>query len=206
MTLGRSRSRECAAPATYGSDAQPHQSHSLLQFYLLQPHFNFTLLFLCRYFAKFGPYCHRISAPQTTMAEIVGVVGSTIKLVEQTIQTINRVRALRAFMGTVSDDLEEFLDDIEIVREVLLALTPEMLNVLSLLPLIERRLQRFQAHLTVLASVIRSERERVANRRLAKFKLYLKKDRLQKQRDSLDNIRQTLLLLQQTYFRLVDML
>ncbi|RHZ62494.1 hypothetical protein CDV55_102551 [Aspergillus turcosus] len=139
------------------------------------------------------------------MAEILGVVGSAIsilQLVEQTIQTINRARALRAFMGTVSDDLEEFLDDTEIVREVLLALTPEMLNVLSLpLPLIERRLQKFQADLTVLASVIQSERERVAkNRRLAKFKLYLQKDRLQKQRDSLDNIRQTLLLLQQTYF------
>ncbi|GFF78701.1 hypothetical protein IFM53868_02411 [Aspergillus udagawae] len=136
------------------------------------------------------------------MAEVLGVVGSVIsilQLVEQTIQTINRVRALRAFMGTVSDDLEEFLDDIEIVQKILMTLTPEMLGVLSV-PLIERRLQRFQADLTLFASAIQSERDRVANKRLAKFKLFLKKDKLQKQRESLENIRHTLILLQQTYF------
>jgi hypothetical protein len=38
----------------------------------------------------------------------------------------------RHFMGTVSDDLEEFLNDIEIVQEILMAPTPEMLRVLSL--------------------------------------------------------------------------
>ncbi|KAF7174260.1 hypothetical protein CNMCM6106_008463 [Aspergillus hiratsukae] len=139
------------------------------------------------------------------MAEILGVVGSAIsilQLVEQTIQTINRVRHVRNFMGTISDELEKFLDDIEIVQAVLLALRPDMvkLRVLSL-PLIERRLQRFQVDLTVLASVIQNQRDRVGNRR-AKFKLFLKKDRLQKQRESLENIRHTLntlLLLQQTY-------
>ncbi|GIJ83297.1 hypothetical protein Asppvi_002116 [Aspergillus pseudoviridinutans] len=136
------------------------------------------------------------------MAENLGVVGSAIsilQLVEQTIQTINRVRALRAFMGTVSDDLEEFLDDIEIVQKILMTLTPEMLDALSV-PLIERRLQRFQADLTVFAAVVQTERDRVANKRLAKFKLFLKKEKLQKQRDSLENIRHTLILLQQTYF------
>ncbi|KAL2833284.1 hypothetical protein BDW59DRAFT_156785 [Aspergillus cavernicola] len=135
------------------------------------------------------------------MAEALGVVASAISiltLLEQIISTIDKLRSLRHFVKTASNDLQDLIEEIEVVQAVLIALRPESLEFLNL-PFTKRRLHAFQKDLEALIFEISKYRDTTLSRRLGAVKLVLKKDMLRVHRQNLDNIKSTLVLLLQAY-------
>jgi hypothetical protein len=59
------------------------------------------------------------------MAEAFGAAVSVLTLLEQTIRTISKLRALREFIKTLPRELEDLIDESEIVQAVLISLQPE---------------------------------------------------------------------------------
>ncbi|KAL4914343.1 hypothetical protein BDW62DRAFT_204734 [Aspergillus aurantiobrunneus] len=137
------------------------------------------------------------------MAEVFGAVTGAISIVtalEQVIQSIERLRALRSFIKTLPHELQSLIEEIEIVHGVLKTLTPEMFEFLNV-PSTERRLGTFQDDLERLIDEIQRYKSISAGRRkMGAVKLALKKEEIRAQRRNLDGIKGTLLLLQQAYF------
>ncbi|KAI9929498.1 hypothetical protein MW887_000971 [Aspergillus wentii] len=134
------------------------------------------------------------------MAEALGVAASAISLlavVEQIVHSINRLRDLHTFMKTAPDELQNLIEDIETVQEILLSLKPEMLKFLNISSA-ERRLLRFQKDLDMLILTIQKYIKSAVNR-IGALKLALNKEALDKKRQNLENVRSTLLLVQQAY-------
>ncbi|RDW64424.1 ankyrin repeat domain-containing protein [Aspergillus mulundensis] len=135
------------------------------------------------------------------MAEAFGVVASAISilsLLEHIITSIEKLKALRAFIKSIPRELEDLIEEIEIVQGVLQTLTPDMFDFMNI-PLTQRRLSSFQSDLEVLIREIEKYRIAATGRRIAMVKLALKRDEIRAQRQNLDNIKGTLLLLQQAY-------
>ncbi|KAL4881859.1 hypothetical protein BJY04DRAFT_54451 [Aspergillus karnatakaensis] len=135
------------------------------------------------------------------MAEVLGVVASGIALVtllEQIIESINKLSALRTFVKTIPHELRELIEEIEIVQAVLRTLTPEMFKFLNIAST-ERRLLTFHNDLRELISEVQKYQASAKNRKLGAVRLVLKREEIRAQRRNLDNIKGTLLLLQQTY-------
>lgn len=140
------------------------------------------------------------------MAEILGATASAISLfalLEQIVQSIDRLKAVRSFIKNAATEFQEFIDDIELVHIILVRLRPEMLEAINL-PSMERRLRAFQRDLDALAYKMHKFKNQTTNGRLAIMKLALKKDIFQVQKQHLDSIKTTMMLLQQTYCRSVS--
>ncbi|KAL3478282.1 hypothetical protein BJX99DRAFT_256607 [Aspergillus californicus] len=134
------------------------------------------------------------------MAEVLGVVASAISIVtllEQIVESIDKLKALRKFVKNVPHVLQDLIEEIEIVQGVLRTLTPDMFNFMNV-SATERRLRTFQLDLDVLIAEVQKY-QFSTGRRIGAFKLALKKEELRSQRDNLNNIKGTLSLLQQAY-------
>ncbi|BCS21120.1 uncharacterized protein APUU_21552A [Aspergillus puulaauensis] len=132
------------------------------------------------------------------MAEAFGAAVSVLTLLEQTIQTISKLRALRLFIKTIPGELEDLIEEIEIVQAILIALKPEAPKILYL-PSAERRLHAFQTSLELLILEISKHKGTVTGQRFGALKLVLKKDVLRMHRQNLENIKSILSLLQQAH-------
>lgn len=140
------------------------------------------------------------------MAEILGATASVISfftLLEQIVQSIDRLKAAHSFMKNAATEFQGFIDDIELVQIILIRLRPEMLEAINL-PSTERRLRAFQRDLDSLACKMHKFKDQTTKGRLAIMKLALKKEIFQVQRQNLDSIKTTMMLLQQTYCRSVS--
>ncbi|KAL4902213.1 hypothetical protein BDW74DRAFT_158808 [Aspergillus multicolor] len=133
------------------------------------------------------------------MAEIIGVAVGVVNLLEQTIETISKLRALRTFIKSAPTDLQDLLEEIEIVQAVLMALKPTAFDFLKL-PSIERRLQAFQNDLDSLIVNISAYQKYATKGRLGLLKLALKKETIKAHRQNFDGFKSTLLLLQQAHY------
>ncbi|KAL4899054.1 hypothetical protein BDW74DRAFT_184056 [Aspergillus multicolor] len=135
------------------------------------------------------------------MAEAFGVVASAISiltLLEHIIDSIEKLKALRTFIKSIPHELADLIEEIEIVQGVLQTLTPDMFDFMNI-SLTQRRLSTFRSDLEVLICEIEKYRVAATVRRIGIVKLALKKDEIRAQRQNLDNIKGTLLLLQQAY-------
>lgn len=134
------------------------------------------------------------------MAEAFGVAVSVLTLLEQTIKTISKLRALREFIKALPRELEDLIDESELVQAVLISLKPEAPNIPHL-PSVERRLHAFQTSLESVILEISKYKDTVAGQRLGAFKLVLKKDVFRTYRQDLEYMKSTLSLLQQAHHR-----
>ncbi|RDW81543.1 ankyrin repeat domain-containing protein [Aspergillus mulundensis] len=135
------------------------------------------------------------------MAEAFGIAAGAVNIVsllEQIIESISKLKALRAFMKTAPEDLQNLIEEIEIIQAVLLTLRAEGLTFLNL-PSIESRLQAFHRDLQALMLEISACRDTATKGRVGILKLVLKKETLRMHRQNLDSFKSTLLLLQQAY-------
>ncbi|KAL3480026.1 hypothetical protein BJX99DRAFT_46039 [Aspergillus californicus] len=135
------------------------------------------------------------------MAETIGVVASAISiltLLEHIIDSIDKIKALQQFINTASSDLQDLIEEIEIVQAVLISLRPETLDFLNL-PSTRRRLNAFQNDLEALILEISKYKDTAGSRKLGAVKVFFKRETLRTHRQNLDNIKNTLVLLQQAY-------
>lgn len=134
------------------------------------------------------------------MAEAFGAAVSVLTLLEQTIKTISKLRALREFIKTVPRELEDLIDESEIVQAVLISLKPEAPKIPHI-SFAERRLHAFQTSLESVILEISKHKDTVTSQRFGALKLILKKDVLRTYRQNLEYMKSTLSLLQQAHHR-----
>jgi hypothetical protein len=134
------------------------------------------------------------------MAEAFGAAVGVLTLLEQTIKTISKLRALREFIKTLPRELEDLIDESELVQAVLISLQPEAPNIPHL-PSAERRLRAFQTSLESFILEISKHKHTVTGQRFGALKLILKKDVLRTYRQNLEYMKSTLSLLQQAHHR-----
>ncbi|OJI98001.1 hypothetical protein ASPVEDRAFT_440864 [Aspergillus versicolor CBS 583.65] len=132
------------------------------------------------------------------MAEAFGAAVGVLTLLEQTIKTISKLRALREFIRTLPREMEDLIDESEIVQTVLISLQPEGPNI-SHFPSAERRLHAFQTSLESVILEISKHKNTVTGQRFGALKLILKKDVLRTYRQNLEYMKSTLSLLQQAH-------
>ncbi|KAL2869484.1 uncharacterized protein BJX67DRAFT_379037 [Aspergillus lucknowensis] len=136
------------------------------------------------------------------MAEVFGIVAggfSAAALLDQIIKSIENLRTLRSFVKNAPTELEGLIEEAEIVQGVLKTLNPDALGSLNT-PAAERRLRAFQQDLEMTISEIQQYRISSTSRKLGAVRLAWKKEAVHARRQNLDNVKSTLLLLQQAYF------
>jgi hypothetical protein len=134
------------------------------------------------------------------MAEVLGVTLGFLSLVEQIVNSIDKLKGLRAFVKSAPTEFQNLIDDIEMIQVILTSLEPKMLGSLNL-PSTERRLRAFQNTLESVVSTIQKYKQQTTKGKLGTIKLALKKESLQAHKQELERMKGTLLLLQQAYYR-----
>ncbi|KAL4781223.1 hypothetical protein BJX76DRAFT_360086 [Aspergillus varians] len=115
------------------------------------------------------------------MAELFGAVLDAFTSLEQIVESIERLKALRKFIRSIPHELQDLIDEIEFVQAVLKTLTPDMFDFLNVVSS-ERRLHAFQSDLEVLISKVRKYHLFATGRQIAAMKLALKKEEIHAQR------------------------
>ncbi|KAL3458369.1 hypothetical protein BJX64DRAFT_279957 [Aspergillus heterothallicus] len=135
------------------------------------------------------------------MAEIFGVVAgafSVVSLLDQIIESIDNLRALRSFVKSAPTELQDLIEDAEVVQGVLETLSPESLAFLNR-PSTGRRLLTFQKDLEATIEEMKQYTLSVASRKIGAVRLAWKKEAIRARKQNLDNIKGTLVLLQGSY-------
>ncbi|KAL4866498.1 hypothetical protein BDV12DRAFT_199097 [Aspergillus spectabilis] len=113
-------------------------------------------------------------------------------------KSIAKLSALRTFVSTITHELQDLIEEVEVVQAVLKTLTPEMFEFLNI-PSTERWLLTFQKDLETLIVEVQKYQASTTSQKLGVVKLVLKREEIRAQRRHLKNIKGTLLLLQQAY-------
>ncbi|KAL4997394.1 hypothetical protein BDV10DRAFT_186189 [Aspergillus recurvatus] len=135
------------------------------------------------------------------MAEVLGVAASAVGLfglLGNIFESIEKLKALRSFVKTIPQELQDLIEDVETVQCLLQNFTPEMYSILDI-PLSERRLSKFRTELEIMIGEVQKYQISTTSRRIGAVKLALKKEEIRERKRNLDNIKSTLMLLQQTY-------